>query len=164
MTGRIVQINISRGGLPKRPIPEGFLTPFGIEGDLCAHPQIHGGPKQAVLLIGAEAIEELIARGYPIYFGALGENLTTEGIDRRQLRIGQRLRVGPALIELTKVRGPCAALDVYGPAIKREMFDKRVKAGDYTSPRWGMSGFYGSVIESGPIRVGDIMRLEATLA
>src|SRR5438552_11563047 len=115
MTGQIIQINISTGGLPKRPIPEGLITPFGIEGDFCAHPEIHGGPRQAVLLIAAEAVDELVARGYPISYGALGENLTTRGLDRRQLRLGQRLRVGGAVIELTKVRVPCGSLDVYGP-------------------------------------------------
>jgi len=164
MTGHIIHIGISRGGLPKWSIPEGLITPLGIEGDLCAHPQIHGGPRQALLLIAAEAVDELIARGYPVGYGALGENLTTRGLDRRQLRLGQRLRAGGALIELTKVRVPCGTLDVYGPTIKQELYDSRVKAGDPASPRWGMSGFYASVIEPGPVRVDDIIRLEATLA
>ena len=164
MTGHIIHIGISRGGLPKWSIPEGLITPLGIEGDLCAHPQIHGGPRQALLLIAAEAVDELIARGYPVGYGALGENLTTRGLDRRQLRPGQRLRAGGALLEITKVRAPCSSLDVYGPTIKQELYDSRVKAGDPASPRWGMSGFYASVIEPGTVRVDDIIRLEATLA
>ncbi len=90
--GHIIQISVSRGGLPKRSIPEGLITPLGIEGDLCAHPEIHGGQHQAVLLIAAEAVHELVERGYPVSYGALGENLTTRGLDRRQLRPGQRLR------------------------------------------------------------------------
>jgi len=164
MTGHIIQINISRGGLPKRSVPVGLITPLGIEGDLCAHPEIHGGPRQAVLLIAAEAVDELVERGYPVGYGALGENLTTRGLDRRQLRPGQRLRAGGALLEITKVRAPCATLDVYGPTIKQEIYDARVKAGDPTSPRWGLSGFYATVIEPGPVRVDDIIMLEATLA
>src|SRR5437762_1720492 len=164
MTGRIIQINTSRGGIPKRPVPEAIVTPLGLEGDSCAHPQIHGGEKQAVLLITAETIEELGARGYPVYPGALGENLTTRGLDRRQLRHGQRLRAGGALLEITKRRAPCSTLDAYGPTLQREIFDKRVKDGDPASPRWGMSGFYCAVIEPGPIRVDDIITVEATLA
>jgi MOSC domain-containing protein YiiM len=164
MTGQIIQINISRGGVPKRPIPEGVITPLGLEGDQCAHPEIHGGPKQAVLLIAAEVVDELIARGYPVYYGALGENLTTRGLDRRQLRIGQQLRAGGALIEITKVRGPCSTLDIYGPTIQQEIYDRKVKAGDHASPRWGMSGFYVRVIQPGPVRINDIISVEATLA
>ena len=61
---------------------------------------------QAVLLMTAEAVDELTALGYPIYYGAMGENLTTRGLDRRLLRVGQQYRVGSALIELTKVRVP----------------------------------------------------------
>ena len=164
MTGQIIQINISRGGIPKRPISEGVITPLGLEGDQCAHPEIHGGPKQAVLLIAAEVVDELLARGYPVYYGALGENLTTRGLDHRQLRIGQQLRAGGALLEITKVRGPCSTLDVYGPTIQREIYDKKVKAGDHTSPRWGMSGFYARVLQPGPVRIEDIISVEATLA
>ena len=164
LTGTIVQISISHGGLPKRPVPEAVLTPLGLEGDSHAHPEIHGGPQKAVLLITAEGIDDLIGRGYPIYFGALGENLTTRGIDRRLLRTGQRFRVGFAVIELTKVRGPCSQLDVYGTGIKAEIYDDRVKSGDITSPRWAMSGFYAAVVRTGLIRANDIITLESELA
>jgi MOSC domain-containing protein YiiM len=164
MTGHIIQINISRGGVPKRPIPEGVITPLGLEGDMFAHPEIHGGARQAVLLIAAETVDELIARGYPLYYGALGENLTTRGLDYRQLRIGQTLRAGGAILEITKLRAPCSTLDVYGPTIKQEIYDARVKAGDHTTPRWGMGGFYASVIEPGPVHTNDIIAVESTLA
>ena len=159
MQGTILQVNISRGGVPKRPIDEGFLSPLGIEGDMHAHPEVHGGPKQAVLIVCSEAIEEMIAKGYPVFPGALGENLTTRGIDRKQLRIGQRFRVGEAVIELTKVRGPCATLDVYGPSIKAEIYDREVKAGNTASPKWALSGFYASVVQTGVIRRDDIIAL-----
>ena len=164
MTGVIIQINVSPGGLPKRPIAEGTITTLGLRGDLHAHPEIHGGPQQAILLVAAETIDELRARGYPVFYGALGENLTTRGLDRRQLRIGHQLRAGGALLEITKVRGPCAALDVYGPAIKQEIYDLQVHAGDHTSPRWGMSGFYARVVQPGPVRLDDAIMLVSALA
>ena len=164
LTGTILQIGISRGGIPKRPVAEGVLTPLGIEGDAHAHPEIHGGPRQAALLITAEAIAELAARGFAVYYGALGENLTTHGLDRRLLRAGQRFRAGSAVIELTQVRGPCATLDIYGPEIKREIYDAQVKAGDFASPLWAMSGFYAAVVQPGVIRANDIITLESELA
>ena len=164
MTGTIVQISISRGGIPKRPVSEAILTPLGIEGDAHAHPEIHGSPAQSVLLMTAEAIDELTARGYPIYYGAMGENLTTRGLDRRLLRAGQKFRVGSGVIELTKVRAPCPQQNVYGASIQAEVYDARVKAGDVSSPRWAMSGFYASVIRTGVIRANDIITLESELA
>ena len=157
MTGTILQIGVSRSGIPKRPVPEAVLTPLGIEGDAHAHPEIHGGPLQAVLLITAESIAELAVRGFAVYADALGENLTTQGID-------QRYRIGAAVIELTKVRGPCATLDVYGPEIKGAIYDAQVNAGDITSPRWALSGFYATVIQPGLIRANDIITLECELA
>ena len=65
---------------------------------------------------------------------------------------------------MTKVRGPCLTLDVYGPEIKGEIYDTQVKAGDFSSPRWGMSGFYAAVVQPGVIRANDIITLESELA
>jgi MOSC domain-containing protein YiiM len=42
----------------------------------------------------------------------------------RGLRIGDRLRAGGALLEITQPRGPCSALDVYGESIKQEIYDR----------------------------------------
>ncbi len=159
MTGTIIQINISPGGLPKRPIPEATITAEGILGDRWAHPDIHGGPNQALLLITSEGIEELIAHGYALFPGALGENLTTAGLDRRQMRVGQRYRVGEIFVELTKIRAPCATLDVYGPAIKKAIYDAQVKSGDPSTPRWGLSGFYARVLKAGTLCPRDIIEL-----
>jgi len=159
MTGSIVQINISPGGIPKRPIAEAEVTPQGIRGDAWAHPQIHGGPNQAVLLITSEGLGELVAQGYPVYSGALGENLTVEGFDRRQLRIGQRYRAGEVVLELTKIRTPCSQLDVYGPSIKQAVYDAQIQAGDVSSLRWGLSGFYARVLRAGVLRRCDIIQL-----
>ena len=164
MQGTIIQINRSPGGLPKRAIPSGFITPLGLEGDLHAHPEIHGGPNKAILLIAAETVEALARRGYPVFFGALGENLTTRGLDLRSLRIGDRLKAGGATIEITRPRGPCGQLDVYGESLKSEISDPQVRALDPRSPRWGMSGLYASVVEPGPVQAGDIIAVVGSLA
>jgi MOSC domain-containing protein YiiM len=161
MQGTIVQVSVSRGGLPKRAIAEGVVTLLGIEGDLHSHPEIHGGPRQAILLASAEVIDELRKRGYPLFYGALGENLTTRGIEVRKIRIGDRLRAGGTVIEITKPRGPCSALDVYGPSLKAEVYDAGVKALDPASPHWGMSGWYAAVTEPGVVRPDDIIAIVA---
>ena len=161
MTGSILQINVSQGGVPKRPIADSVVTPLGIEGDHHAHPEIHGGPRKALLLICSEGIEELKQGGFPLYPGALGENITTQGLDRRALRIGQRWRIGGIVVELTRVRVPCSTIQIYnagivsGASISAAIYDQEVKAGDPSSPRWGLSGFYAAVVEPGVIRAGD---------
>jgi MOSC domain-containing protein YiiM len=164
MEGTVVQVSISAGGLPKTAIDEGWITPLGVEGDRHAHPAIHGGSRKAILLIAAEAVDTLRERGYPLFYGALGENVTTRGIEIRDIRLGDEIRVGGALLEITQPRGPCTALDIYGESLKQEVYDSRVKARDYTSPYWGISGFYASVLEPGPVRAGDRVAVVAKLA
>jgi MOSC domain-containing protein YiiM len=164
MQGVIVQVSISLGGLPKRAISGGLITPLGIQGDLHSHTAIHGGPRKAILIVASEAIDELVARGYPLFHGALGENLTTRGITIRDLRIGDRLRAGGAMLEITMPRNPCSGLDVYGESLKEEISDERVRALDHTSPRWGKCGFYASVVAPGEVRPNDIISVVAKLA
>ena len=164
MQGTVLQINVSPGGVPKHPVPEARLAAVGVEGDGHARTSIHGGLDKAVLVICAEAIEELAAHGYPVFFGALGENLTVRGLDRRRMRPGQRYRAGGALIELTRLRAPCNTIEVYGAGIQGHIFDQAVKAGDPSSPRWGMSGFYAAVVQPGVVRRNDIITLVDELA
>ena len=160
----IVQVNISPGGLPKTPIDSGWIHALGVDGDLHNHPQFHGGPRKAILIIASEVIDELARRGYPVFYGALGENLTTRGFDIRDVRIGDTVRAGGAMLEVTAARVPCDQLDVYGPAIKQEIYDKQVKAGNPSSLRWGMSGWYCSVLQPGPVGPGDPIETLAKLA
>jgi MOSC domain-containing protein YiiM len=159
MPAIVLQVNVSPGGLPKRAIPHGIVTPLGIQGDGHAHPAIHGGPLKALLLITTEGIEELKQSGFPLFHGALGENLTTEGLDRRGVRAGQRYRIGTAVVEIVKVRQPCDTLTPYGPGIQKAIYDAEVKAGNHESPRWGLSGFYAAVVEPGAVRPGDTIQL-----
>ncbi len=157
--GSILQVSVSRGGMPKRAIPQGDIEPLGIAGDSHAHPEIHGGPQQAILVVSSEAIAELTALGYPLYPGALGENITTVGLDRAQWRSGQRWRIGQAIVEFTTVRAPCGQLSVYGPGIQKAIYDEKVDVGDPSSPRWALSGFYASIVRPGPVRAGDPISL-----
>jgi MOSC domain-containing protein YiiM len=160
MTGSVLQINVSSGGVPKRAVSEAQVTALGVEGDGHAHPELHGGPDRAVLLITAEGIEELAALGFPLTYGSLGENFTTSGIGRREWRVGLRWRIGAnAVIEITKRRAPCQALNVYGPGIQAAIYDVLAKAGDPASPKWGLSGFYASVVSPGLLRPGDAIVL-----
>src|SRR5947207_2957939 len=69
--GTIVQVSVSGGGVPKLPVPSASIGPLGLDGDSHAHPQIHGGPDKAVLLVTLEGIHELIERGYSLFPGAL---------------------------------------------------------------------------------------------
>lgn len=158
MTGTVVQVSVSRGGIPKLAIPSGELTATGIVGDAWRYP-FHGGRRKAILLITIEGIEELASHGYALSPGALGENLTTRGLDRQELMLGQRFQAGNAVIELASIRVPCATLDVYGAGIQAAMFDAQVQARDPTSPRWGLSGFYAAVIQPGIVRPADPVML-----
>jgi MOSC domain-containing protein YiiM len=164
MDAVIVQVNTSPGGLPKRAVELAFVAPLGIEGDLHAHPAIHGGPSKAILLIASETVDDFVRRGYPLFYGALGENLTTRGLDIRSLRIGDQVKAGGALLEITQPRGPCTQLDVYGPTLKYELSDAQVRERNPASPRWGTSGFYLRVIEPGPVQAGDAISVLSHLA
>ena len=159
MTGSVLQLNVSSGGVLKRSVPAAVVTELGLVGDSHAHPEIHGGARQALLLITAEGIQELAACGFPLHPGALGENVTTQGIDRRQWRLGQRWWLGGVLVELTKFRVPCNTLAPYGVGIQAALYDEKVKANDPTSARWGLGGVYAKVLRAGTISPGDAIRL-----
>lgn len=145
-----------------RPVTLGAA---GIEGDRHRDLQHHGGPNKAVLMIAAQTVDFLAALGFPVYYGALGENLTVSGLDPHLWRAGQRYRVGPeALIELTQLRTPCVNLHIYGPHIKAELYDAQCNVGDVTSPHWAHGGFYARVIHAGLIFAGAPVILESDVA
>ena len=163
LQGSIHQVSISKGGVPKLAVPEAWANPLGLEGDGHFHPQFHGGPSKALLLVSLEDLEALRVEGYPVFPGALGENLTISGIDFRKLRAGQRFVVGDAAIELTTLRQPCSALDGYIPSggtpIQKRLYDALAQDGDPSSPVWAMGGFYASVIQRGLIHTGATIAL-----
>lgn len=145
--------------MPKLPVLEAEVAALGIVGDVQRNRKYHGGPNQALLVITLEGLEELKAAGFPVYPGALGENVTTQGLDRRAMRLGQRYRAGEVEFELTKMREPCRTLQPYGKGIQAAVYDADVKAGRPTSPRWGLAGFYVKVIRPGRIYPGDSVTL-----
>lgn len=166
MNGTLLQINGSRGGLPKRAVNGPvMLTREGLEGDMHRNLKYHGGPDKAVLMVAMEDLEVLQALGYPVYAGALGENLTVSGLDRARWRAGQRYRVGEdAVIELTTLRTPCLNLNVYGAAIKDEVFDAGCRAGDPNTEKWARGGFYARVVHGGLVVAGARVELESEMA
>ena len=104
-----------------------------------------------------EDIEDLRRSGFPVYPGALGENLTTTGLDMRAVRFGDRFRSGSGspddfVLEITKLRQPCRTLNSIKKGIQTELFDRTPG-----SPRWGRGGFYAKVIQPGIVRVGAII-------
>lgn len=159
MQGHVVQVSVSPGGVPNYAIREALAGPLGLEGDGHAHPQFHGGVEKALLLVSSENLDTLRAEGWPLFPGALGENLTISGLDFKKIRIGQRFSAGEALIEITRIRHPCQTLNPYGRGIQKAIFDQAAKDEDPSSPKWGFSGFYASVRKSGVIRTGDMIVL-----
>lgn len=150
--GRIVQINTSRGGVPKLPVVEARVSELGLAGDL--HDDIvgHGGPTRAVCLYTIEQIERLQAEGHPIYPGAAGENVTLGGVALAELTPGTRLALGDdVVIEITGYTTPCKTI--------REVFND----GDFsrishkTHP--GESRVYARVVREGLLRTGAVVRV-----
>lgn len=107
-TGRVLQVNMSGGGIPKRPVELAWVDRFGLKGDEHEERTVHGGPHQAVCLYGIEAIERLQSEGHPVEPGSVGENLTTSGVEWSTLPVGTRARIGETLeIEVASSATPC---------------------------------------------------------
>ena len=108
-TGRVLQVNVSEGGVPKLPVDRAWVSTLGLDGDKHREYTVHGGPHQAVCLFGIEAIDRLQSEGHPIEPGSAGENLTTAGIEWSLMPIGSRVRVGDELeIEISSPTNPCS--------------------------------------------------------
>jgi len=118
LAGVTVAICISTGGIPKYPVPEAELTMNGLAGDGHAHDK-HSCPDRAVSLQDIELLEALLAEGFQVGPGIMGENITVRGLNVQDLSVGDRLHFenGPVL-ELTAPRKPCYVLDVIHPNLK----------------------------------------------
>src|SRR5512135_1720932 len=161
-SGAVVSVNV---GLPRTVAWQGSLVSTGIfkspvggavpvarhnlAGDGQADPSVHGGEHKAVYLYPSEHYafwRELLG---DLPWGAFGENLTTAGLDEREVRIGDRLRAGTAELVVTQPRLPCFKLGIrFGRADMEKRFLQS-----------GRTGFYASVAREGEVRSGDAITL-----
>jgi len=120
---------------------------LNLAGDRQADLTVHGGPEKAVYAYPSEHYEYWRKELPKVAFfpGKFGENLTTEGLGEDTLCIGDRLRIGTAVLLVTQPRLPCYKLEV---RFGRDDMIKRFLAS-------GRSGFYFSVVESGEVRSGS---------
>jgi MOSC domain-containing protein YiiM len=131
------------------PVAVGRL---GLEGDAQADRRLHGGPAKAVYAYPLEHYafwqtqRRLAGKGdAPLGHGALGENLTVEGLLEDACWIGDRLAVGTVLLEVSEVRTPCFKLNVkMGLLHAARLMDQS-----------GHTGFYLRVLQPGVIAAGD---------
>jgi len=84
-----------------------------LEGDDQADRRVHGGPHKAVYAYAAADVAWWAAgMERELLPGAFGENLTVEGVDVSGAVVGERWRVGTALLEISQPRIPCPKLGV----------------------------------------------------
>ena len=153
MEGRVLQVNVSPGGVPKLPVERAWVGALGLEGDHQKHDTVHGGPHRAVALLAIEAIERVQADGHPIEPGSVGENLTTTGIELATLAPGTRLAIGERLVlEISWPANPC---DLIRGSF-REGKSGRISILTHPSD----SRMYARTIVEGEVRPGDVIRLE----
>jgi MOSC domain-containing protein YiiM len=103
----------------------------------CAHAR-KGGSRQ-VLLVDKETLDATELRP-----GIIRENITTEGLNVNGLALGQRLRIGTVLLQVSAVCTPCDQLEKVRPGLRREMYGRR--------------GMLCRVLEGGTIRAGDAIQ------
>jgi MOSC domain-containing protein YiiM len=152
VNARIVQISISRGGVPKTAVPAARVTTKGLEGDAQRNRELHGGPERAVCLFSIEAIERLQAEGHSIIPGGIGENVTVGGLDWSAVVPGDHMLLGDqVLVQVTRYTSPC--VNIVG-AFKDGEF---ARVSQKRHPGW--SRVYARVLVEGTIRRDDPVRL-----
>ncbi|MFN2470264.1 MAG: MOSC domain-containing protein [Gaiellaceae bacterium] len=108
----------------------------GLEG--CAHAR--AGTKREVLFASREHLDAV-----GVEPGRIRENFTVEGADVHDWPIGQRVRAGSALFEITMVCDPCERMDEIRPGLREELEDRR--------------GMLARVLETGEVAAGDELEL-----
>jgi len=152
LTGRIAAFGPEgeASAIAKTPVAGprtiGFL---GIEGDAQADLSVHGGPEKAIHHYPRDHYawwqDRLPGRALLAAPGAFGENISTHGLTEDDVCIGDRFRLGTALVEVCQGRQPCWKQ-------AHRLGDRSVVATMVTS---GRSGWYYRVIEEGSVAAGD---------
>ena len=135
-------------GIFKSPVEGPIeLKQLNLCGDRQADLSVHGGPYKAVYAYPSAHYsywrQQLPQADLP--WGAFGENLTTEGLFEDSLYIGDQLRIGTALLQVTQPRVPCYKITIRFD--RDDMIKRFIKS--------NTSGFYFSVVEEGQLAAGD---------
>jgi MOSC domain-containing protein YiiM len=148
--GRVVQLNVSAGGVPKLPVTHldvGFGGPIG---DAQRSKKHHGSPWQALCIWSVEAIAALNAQGHCLQPGSAGENVTVAGLPWDEVRAGVRLELGTVVCEVSAFALPCSQnAQWFAGGDFRAMHHER-----------GPSRVYATVLVPGRIEPGDPATLE----
>ena len=119
----------------------------GVRGDKQRDRRFHGGPRRAVSLYSYERIQALQAEGHPIVPGSSGENLTIGGIDWVAIKIGDRLRIGDLVVEITSYAAPCTNISgSFADGLSKRISQK-------LHPGW--SRLYAKVLVAATVHAGD---------
>ena len=141
-------------GIFKQPAPgRVILRQTNLDGDRQADLSVHGGPNKAVYGYPSEhhAHWRRELPGVELPWGAFGENLTTAGLLETGVSMGDRYRIGSAVVKITTPRLPCFKL---AAKFQREDIIARFLLS-------GRSGFYFSVVQEGEVGAGDEIQLVA---
>jgi len=140
--------NTFETGIFKKPVSRRImLRTTNLDGDRQADLSVHGGPNKAVYGYPSEHYEfwRTELPDHRLDWGAFGENFTTEGMLETRVSIGDRYRVGSAVIMVRTPRLPCFKL---AAKFQRDDIIERFLHSGY-------SGYYFSVVEEGLVGAGD---------
>jgi ferredoxin-NADP reductase/MOSC domain-containing protein YiiM/ferredoxin len=120
---------------------------LNVDGDGQGDPAGHGGEQRAVFVYQIDSYrywERELGRDDFVY-GQFGENFTIEGLGDDEVCIGDRYRIGTAVLEVTQPRVTCYRVGI-------RMNDPRIPALLVSHHR---PGFYFRVLQEGDVEAGD---------
>jgi MOSC domain-containing protein YiiM len=137
-------------GAAKSPVAAAVLRFDGFEGDGVADRRHHGGPDRTACVYPAAHYQWWkTAHGFDLGFGAFSENLTVDGLREEDICIGDVVRIGAALAQVTLPRDPCRTLDRV----------TEIESLHLLARESGKCGFHMRTREEGLVRVGDPFEL-----